>query len=231
VRQAISYATNYPGIVAALSGAAVQSSGIVPAGLLGHFTNLPSYSYDPKKAASLLNSAGYGPGKKKLNLSLTYTAGDSNEQVVATLLKSSLAKLNVNLNVQPLAWATQWGKGKSTSPKTRQDIFIEYWWPDYADPYSWFVNLLLSEKKPFFNLSYYSNPTLDKQINKVESLVATNPSAGSALYRTMQVEILKQAPIVFLYNANYQYAMANSFSGFQVNPAYPNVIFAYNLKP
>ncbi len=33
IRQAISYATNYPGIVAALSGAAVPSSGIVPAGL------------------------------------------------------------------------------------------------------------------------------------------------------------------------------------------------------
>ena len=47
----------------------------------------------------------------------------------------------------------------------------------------------------------------------------------------MQVEILKQAPIVFLYNTNYQYAMTKRFSGFQVNPAYPNVIFAYNLKP
>src|SRR5216683_1825669 len=204
IRQAISYATKYPGITAALSGAAVQSSGIVPAGLFGHFSNLPNYTYDPGKAAKLLNSAGYGPGKKKLDLSLTYTAGDSNEQVVATLLKSSLAKLNVNLTVQPLAWATQWGKGKSSSPSARQDIF---------------------------NLSYYSNPALDKQINHIESVVATNPSAGSALYRAMQVEILKNAPIVFLYNTNYEYAMMNTFSGFQVNPAYPNVIFAYNLKP
>jgi peptide/nickel transport system substrate-binding protein len=231
IRQAISYATNYPGITAALSGAAVQSSGIVPAGLFGHFSNLPNYTYDPAKAGKLLNSAGYGPGKKKLNLTLTYTAGDSNEQVVATLLKSSLAKLSVNLTVQPLAWATQWGKGKSSSPSARQDIFMEYWWPDYADPYSWFVNLLLTEKQPFFNLSYYSNPALDKQINQIESLVATNPSAGSALYRAMQVEILKNAPIVFLYNTNYEYAMMNTFSGFQVNPAYPNVIFVYNLKP
>jgi ABC-type transport system substrate-binding protein len=47
----------------------------------------------------------------------------------------------------------------------------------------------------------------------------------------MQVEVLKQAPIVFLYNTNYQYAMTNTFSGFQVNPAYPNVIFVYNMKP
>jgi peptide/nickel transport system substrate-binding protein len=65
----------------------------------------------------------------------------------------------------------------------------------------------------------------------VESLVATNASAGQQLYQTMQVEILKQAPILFLYNTNYQYAMTRSFSGFQVNPAYPNVIFTYNLRP
>jgi peptide/nickel transport system substrate-binding protein len=231
VRQAISYGTDYAGIVAALSGGATASSGIVPAGLFGHFTNLPSYTYDLAKAKSLLNSAGYGPGKKALNLSLTYTAGDNNEQVVSSLLKSSLAKLNINLSVQPLAWNTQWSKGKSSSASSRQDIFMEYWWPDYADPYSWFVNLLQGEKQPYFNLSYYSNPQLNKQIGGVESLVATNRPAGSALYRTMQVEILKQAPIVFLYNANYQYAMQNNFTGFQVNPAYPNVVFVYDLHP
>jgi peptide/nickel transport system substrate-binding protein len=231
VRQAISYGVNYPGIIAALQGAAVPSSGIVPAGLLGHFTNLPDYRYDPAKAVQLLHQAGYGPGGKPLKLTLTYTQGDSNEQVVATLLKSSLAKLNISLSVQPLAWPTQWGKGKSANASSHQDIFLEYWWPDYADPYSWFTNLLQTEKTPYFNLSYYSNPGLDRQINQVESLVATNRAAGQDLYHTMQVEILRQAPIAFLYNVNYQYAMRSTFSGFQVNPAYPNVVFVYNLKP
>jgi peptide/nickel transport system substrate-binding protein len=115
----------------------------------------------------LLQQAGYGPGTKPLNLSLTYTQGDTNEQLVATLMKSSLAKLNVNLTVQSLAWPTQWARGKSGNAAQHQDIFMEYWWPDYADPYSWFVNLLQTEKQPYFNLSYYSNPTLDSQINRV----------------------------------------------------------------
>jgi peptide/nickel transport system substrate-binding protein len=231
VRQAISYAINYPGIVAALQGAAVPSSGIVPPGLFGHFTNLPVYHYDLSKAAALLHSAGYGPGRKKLNLTLTYTQGDSNEGVVATLIKSSLARLNVNVSVQSLAWTTQWWRGKSAKASQHQDIFLEYWWPDYADPYSWFVNLLETEKQPYFNLSYFSSPPLDKQINQVESLVATSPPAGQQLYRTMQVEALRQAPIAYLYNNNYQYAMTSNFSGLQVNPAYPNVVFAYNLRP
>ena len=231
VRQAILYGIDYPGIVAALKGAAITSSGLVPAGLLGHFTNLPNYAYDPAKATQLLHQAGYGPGGKALNLSLTYTSGDSNEQVVAELLKSNLAKLNINLNTTSLAWPTQWAKAKSASAASHQSIFLEYWWPDYADPYTWFTNLLLTEKQPYFNLSYFSNPALDAQINKVESVVATSPMAGAQLYRTMQVETFQQAPLTALYNVNYQYAMRTSFTGFKVNPAYANVVFTYNLRP
>jgi peptide/nickel transport system substrate-binding protein len=231
LRQAISYGINYPGIIAALHGAAVPSSGIIPDGLFGHSTSLPNYTYDPAKAAQMLKQAGYGPGGKPLNLSLTYTQGDSNEQVVATLLKSSLAKLNVNLSTQSLAWTTQWAKAKSANEANRQSIFLEYWWPDMADPSTWFTNLLLTEHPPFYNLSYYSNSALDKQINKVDELTAKSPAAGSQLYHSMQVTVLQQAPLQALYNVNYQYAMRTSFTGFVPNPAYANVVFAYNLKP
>ena len=231
LRQAMLYAIDYHGIIAALRGAGVPSSGIVPPGLFGHFSDLPAYSYDKAKAAALLNQAGYGPGKKALNLSLTYTQGDSNEQVVATIIKSDLAALNVNLSVQALAWPTQWSKGKSSNPAQRQDIFMEYWWPDYPDPYSWFVNLLETESPPSYNLSYYSNAAMDRMINQVEPLVATSTSAAAQLYRNMQVTVMQQAPIVSVYNVNYQYAMLSGISGFRVDPAYPNVVFVYNLKP
>jgi peptide/nickel transport system substrate-binding protein len=231
LRQAISYGIDYPGIIAALHGAAVPSSGLIPDGLFGHSTNLPNYTYDPAKAAQMLKQAGYGPGGKKLDLSLTYTQGDSNEQVVATLLKSSLAKLNINLSTQSLAWPTQWAKAKSSNEANRQSIFLEYWWPDMPDPSTWFSNLLLTEHPPYYNLSYYSNQGLDKQINHVDELSATNPAAGSQLYHTMQVEVLQEAPLQALYNVNYQYAMRTSFTGFVSNPAYAGVVFVYNLKP
>jgi peptide/nickel transport system substrate-binding protein len=68
-------------------------------------------------------------------------------------------------------------------------------------------------------------------INKVEPLVATDRTAAEQLYKEMQVRILGTAPILFLYNSNYQYAMQNNFTGLQVNPAYPNVVFVYDLKP
>ena len=71
------------------------------------------------------------------------------------------------------------GQGKSADPSKRQDIFIFYWWPDYADPLSWFFNLFRTEKTPFFNLSYYSNPALDKQIDQAASLRGDRPRGGA----------------------------------------------------
>ena len=106
--------------------------------MFGHFSDLPDVLLRQGQGGGAAEPAGYGPGKKALNLSLTYTQGDSNEQVVATIIKSDLAALNVNLSVQSLAWPTQWAKGKSSNAAQRQDIFMEYWWPDYPDPYSWF---------------------------------------------------------------------------------------------
>jgi peptide/nickel transport system substrate-binding protein len=231
VRQAISYAIDYKGIIAALKGAAAPSSGVVPPGLWGHFDDLPSYTYDSSKAAQLLNSVGYGPGQKPMNLTLTLTQGDSNEQLVATIMKSNLAQLNVNLRIQTLTWSTQWAKAQSSDLSKRQDIFIEYWWPDYADPYSWFINLFHTEASPYFNLSYYSNPQLDTMMARAEKLSATNRAEAVALYRQMQVTLLQEAPALFLYNSNYQYALLKSVGNLEVNPAYPNVIFVYNLKP
>jgi peptide/nickel transport system substrate-binding protein len=231
VRQAISYAIDYNGILDALRGAGVTASGLVPPGMFGHSTDLPLYSTNKAKAAALLNQAGYGPGKKALNLSLTYTQGDSNEQVVATIMKSDLAALNVNLSTQALAWPTQWAKGKSNNAAQHQDIFMEYWWPDYPDPYSWFQGLLETESPPYYNMSYYSNPSLDKQINSIEQLVATNKTAALQTYKNMQVTVLQQAPLVPVYDDNYQYAMLSGISGLTVNPAYPNVVFVHDLKP
>ena len=139
--------------------------------------------------------------------------------------------MNVNLSTQALAWPTQWAKGKSANPAQRQDIFVEYWWPDYADPYSWFSNLLETESPPYYNLSYYSNASMDHMISQVEPLLATDKSAAAQLYRNMQVAVIQQAPPVSLYNDNYQYAVLSGISGFTVNPAYPNVVFVHDLKP
>jgi len=232
VRRAVSYAIDYEGIVAALKGgASLSGGGLIPPGLWGHSDDLPNYIYDTSKAAQLLNSVGYGPGKKPLKLLATTTQGDSNEQLVAAIMKSDLAQVNVNLSVQPLAWPTQWAKAQSSDLSKRQDILLFYWWPDYADPYSWFANLLHTEASVYFNFSYFSNPQLDEMMGRAEGLAATNRAEATALYRQMQIIVLQQAPMLLLYNMNGLFAALKSVGNLQINPAYANVVFVYDLNP
>jgi peptide/nickel transport system substrate-binding protein len=230
VRQALAKGIDWSGMMTALHGAAQQISGIVPPGLWGHFDGM-ELTYDQQGALDLLKQAGYGPGGKPMQLSLTYVQGDADEELVASLMKSDLKKLNIDLSVRGLAWPSQWAQGKSSDPSKRQDIFLFYWWPDYADPYSWFINLYHTEKTPYFNLSYYSNPRIDKMIDKAPSLTATNRAKADALYRQLQKQLLNDAPSVPLYDQAYQRTMLKSVGGFVENPAYPNVVFAYELHP
>jgi peptide/nickel transport system substrate-binding protein len=133
--------------------------------------------------------------------------------------------------VKPLQWPTQWGQAKSSDPASHQDIFVMYWWPDYADPYSWFINLFHSEDTPFFNMGYYANPAMDRQIDSVEAVLATDKARAEQMYIDMQRTLYQDAPAIVLYTANYQRAMLSSIQGYVDNPAYPNVVFAYDLRP
>lgn len=231
VRLAVAYGIDYQGILSALHGAGDPLSGVVPPGLWGHSEDLPNYTYDPDRAASLLQGEGYGPNGQPLQLELTYLNNDADEELLATLMKSDLADLNIQLDVRGLQWQAQWSQGKSQDPSKRQDIFIFYWWPDYPDPVSWFYNLFRTEKTPFFNLSYYSNPALDQQIDQASILAATDREAAAQKYHDMQVTLLQDGVAIPVYTQVYQRAMLSSVSGFQDNPAYPSVVFAYDLTP
>jgi peptide/nickel transport system substrate-binding protein len=232
VRQAIAYGIDYEGMVKVLHGGIVRSSGIVPPGLWGHFDNLPNNpKYDPQKATALLNQAGYGPGGKPISLTLTYIVGDNNEQLASTIIKSSLAPLNVTVNLEALQWTVLWDKTKSSDPSQRQDIAIYEWYPDYADPFSWFTGMFSTQNPPFFNASYYSNPAIDKMMNDAESISGYDRPKAIDMYKQMQVTLMNDMPAVPLCNLVYQIAMASSFSGFKQNVLYPNAVFVYYLTP
>jgi peptide/nickel transport system substrate-binding protein len=230
VRQGVMAGIDYDGIMSALQGGAQALSGVIPPGLWGHVDDLYP-TYDQAQATSLLQQAGYGPGGKAMDLELTYLQGDSDEELVATLIKSDLADLNINVSVRGMQWTAQWAKAKSANPDDRQDILLFYWWPDYADPYSWFINLFHTEDKPFFNLSYYSNPTVDKQMEEAEKLAGTDRTQAEQMFGDLQQTLYAEAPSISLYTQVYQRAMLKTVGGFADNPAYPSVVFVYDLTP
>jgi peptide/nickel transport system substrate-binding protein len=230
VRQAVASAMDYDGLLSALKGAGEQAHGVIPQGLLGFDPSIVERQ-DTDKAKQLLAAAGYGPGKKSLKLLLTHAEGDEDQALAASILKSDLAQLNVQLDVRPMQWTSQWDKGKSEDPSKRQDIFLFYWYPDYADPFSWFTSLYKSANPPYFNLSYYDNPQLDKTIDGLQELTATDRAKADEEYKQAQRTLIDDAVSPVLYVQKSLRGYRDEFSGYVDNPAYSNVVFAYELKP
>lgn len=228
-RKAVADAIDYKGILAALQGAGVRTPGVVPDGIIGYDAKLPQYNYNLTQAKKFLAKSPYAG--KHVTLTLTYTQGDTDEQLASSLMKSELSSLGINLTVESLAWPTQWAKAQSSTVADRQDILLMYWWPTYADPYSWFVNLFETQAKPEYNLDYYSNKTMDAQIAKVEQVLAVTRAKGAAMYDTMQRELYATVPGLAMWTQTYHRVLLSSIKGFTTNPAYPNVVFVYELTP
>jgi glutathione transport system substrate-binding protein len=66
------------------------------------------------------------------------------------------------------------------------------------------------------NTAYYKNETVDASIAK--ALVVTDRGEKTALYKTAQEQIWKDAPWVFLNTANNVYVRSKKLSGAYVMP-------------
>ncbi len=230
VRRAVSMAIDYEGIVTALHGALTQAQGVVPEGLLGYTTDV-SQTTDVARATALLAAAGYGPGGNELTLKLTYAAGTPELETVVTLMKSNLAQVGITLDAEALAWETQWALGQSTDPAARQDIFLFFWYPDYADPFSWFISLYRSADPVQFNLSYWDDPAVDATIDGLQAATATDRDLAQQQYVELQKTISDQAISPVLGTRTKQRALASSVGGYVGNPSYGNVVFVHDLTP
>jgi peptide/nickel transport system substrate-binding protein len=231
LRQAVQNAIDYDGLVAALHGGVSPAQGLIPSGLDGNDPKLTRHQNLPL-ARKLLAEAGYGRGGKHLTLTLTYAQGDDAQQLFVTLLSSELQDLNITLDAKPMQWNAQWAQAKATDPGHRQDILLMYWYADYASAYSWFINLFHSAQPVSFNLSYLDDPVVDKEIDAIPQLTATDPAAARADYALLQRQLLDQdAAAAPLFVDTYQRVYAGGITGYHDNPAYPDVVFVHDLEP
>jgi peptide/nickel transport system substrate-binding protein len=227
VRQALSYAVPYSDIIQyVIGGEGAQGRGVIPDGLWGHGDDVFQYNYDLDKAKALLAQAGYPSGG--LNLLVTYSSGDEGERRSLELYKSELDKIGVNLEIRSMLWDNQWDTAKSDPTTSAQDILAMYWWPDYASPYSWLLNLYHTEAETMFNFCYYSNPQFDNLIDEGNIISGIDRDEGERLFIEAQKLLLNEAVTIPMYDIQYVRIYRNNFKGYKDNPAYPNVVFFYD---
>jgi len=140
VRKAISHAINTQAIVENIyEGLAIQASHPLPPNVMGHNADLDPYEYDPDKAQSLLEEAGYGDGFSFELATMTNPRPYFASPVqTAETVRSNLEEIGLDVEINQQSWEpyltyTQEGK---------HDACFLGWISDNADPDNFYSPLL-----------------------------------------------------------------------------------------
>ena len=227
-RRALAYAFPYEETVSEImDGNAQQSVGMVPRGLWGHDDGILQYTCDLDMAREYLDKSGVSTDG--LKLTVTYMNGYDEYASALQLYQVNLKQLGIDLELRSMEWDQQWAQAQNTSPEDRQDMFVFIWWPDYADPVSWFLSLLHSEDEIVYNLSYLNDPELDGIIDEAIAQTVTDRDAAEANYVEAQKLVADNAYILNLYDQMHTYVISNSIQGVVENPSYSYAIQYYNI--
>jgi len=230
VRQALSYAIPYQDIITVgVNGLGTQSRGPVPQGVWPWSDQVNQYTYDLEMARTLLAAAGYPDGG--FSLKLTYASENDVEAAFAPLIKDSFAQIGVDVTIEPMLWSQQWALSKS-DPANAQDMFLLLYWPTYSDAGSdnlW--SMFYYTKKPFFNLSYWNDPTFNALVDEAIAKTVTDPATSQAKYIEAMNLLVDQAPGLFFMDVTYTYVIPKYIEGFEYNLNYPfTQYFFYQLS-
>ena len=210
VRQAISYAVDYKGIIdGILLGQGVQMRGPIPIGMWGHDDNVMQYSYDPAKAKALLEEAGVSD----VTLGFLYAKTDPTWEPIGLILQQELAEVGIEVELQQLAYPTM----REHLNTGDFDIAIGNWTPDYADP-SMFMNFWFDSSRHGLpgDRAFYTNEQVDDLIRK--AAVAPSQAEREEIYDEAQKIVVDEAPYVLLFQRNYQFAQRSDVKGYVYNP-------------
>lgn len=160
------------------------------------------YSYDLDKAKNLLAAAGYPNGFK---VELRYPAANTPLEVAATMIKTSLAKIGVDVSL------TKVPVGPWAIMERDRTIQFGLWedMPMFPDPF--YITNLSYHSKGFNNPSNYGNPEVDKLIEQGRTIQDWNERVK--YFYKVQKMILDDAAMLFTWEPYYAVAMRDNIKG------------------
>jgi len=206
VRQAISHAIDRKFLIDNVwEGYGTVLTGPIPPTNVEYYTkDVPdSVSYDPKKAAELLEKAGYkvGPGGKRFKLRLEVVAVADTLPPSGEYIKQALGKVGIDVELRNIDLG---GFIKRVYSDYDFDMTMNviYAMPDPTigvQRLYWSQNI--RKGVPFANVSGYSNPDMDKALEGAQT--ENDPAKRKALFVEMQKIAARDVPLVDLFYINY----------------------------
>jgi len=219
LREAITYAFPYKGVVDILGMGTKQLQGPLPSGMWGRNPNLPIFHQDIPRAKQLLKEAGYKPGE--LTLSYVHWTGDT-ERRIAEVFNSNLQKIGINLKMRPITWSAY--TAMYQNPNKEDDIFVYEIWTNYADPDA--ILAFLFESTTFIQRGY-KNPRVDELLQKART--TPDQEERARYYKEVQKILVDEYTGIWAYEMSSAVPMRDYVKGFVPTPVYYGIYNFYDM--
>lgn len=219
VRKALSTATNRKDIVDKIfSGQGREIFSPIPPGIFGATDDVKKYDFGPEKAKKILDDAGWKSGsdgfraKSGAALEFTLVTTDWPQLVdTANLLKSQWEAVGTKVNVDSESVGDI--QQNFIRPREYEAFLFGQSWPTAEpDPYSFWHSS--QTKDPGLNLALYSNPDVDKLLEKLRT--ETDEGSRVDLYKKFQQSVTDDIPAIFLYSPNYLSVVNKKVQGINI---------------
>jgi peptide/nickel transport system substrate-binding protein len=207
-RQAVSYAIPYDTLLkSVMHGYAQKNRSIIGAGMPSSDFSFWKYNTDLKKAADKLKEAGYPGGSGAPEITITVRADWEEAERAAILISANLKQLGLRAQIQKLAFApfNEQEQGK------KLQVWIDEWLSWVNDPW-YHMSWIVASNSPT-NYVSYKNSKVDALIKRwTLSLQKQGRIEGS---RQAQKLIVEDAPLAFLYGANWNVVTRKNVRGYR----------------
>jgi len=222
VRRALSYAINKEKIIdGVLMGLGEPCTGPFFKGTSYYDEEAAAYDHDKKKAAALLNEAGWSDSDgdgildkdgKPFKCLLFTNQGNKEREDIVTFVQREWSEIGVDVEVQVLQWAAFL---KNMNEKNFQSVILGWTMPIDPDCY----NVWHSEasREGGLNFISYENERVDELI--IAGRRTFDPDEREDIYREIHRIIADDAPYTFLYFPYARIAVSKRFKGIEPAPA------------
>lgn len=217
VRQALSYAVDYDGILEQmLGGSAVRPATAIPLGFAASDAVAEmAYVEDLTKAQELWDASGVG----EQELEITYDAdgigeGGVNLETLATKIKADLERINgctIRLAPMPAAERLAAYRGQDFQ------VTLSPWSPDYPDVDTYATPFGQTDTAAAGRVGF-SDPEVDELLR--QGVSETDPAARTEIYIQVQQRLIEAAPYIVLYQPVSQKAARANVQGVTTHAIY-----------
>ena len=215
VREAIARALDRGAIIEyLLHGGATLATGLLPPGHWAYQPDVPSYPFDPRAAAELLDRAGYpdpdGSGPRtRFRLSLETPSSELGLQQAA-VIQEQLGRIGIGLDIRAYEWPTFYDDLKAG----RFQVIVSNW-TEISDPDIYRLRFHSLYVPPAgFNRGFYRNLRVDRLLESGASTL--DEVTRRRIYGEIQRILARDLPYVSLWHRDVAVAERDRVRGFQL---------------